>query len=94
MSPSSSDFGVSAATESTTTMLTAPERTSVSVISSACSPCIGLRDQQLVEVHAQLLGILRVERVFGIDEGADAALFLFLGHACSVSVVLPELSGP
>ena len=41
MSPSSSDFGVSAATESTTTMLTAPERTSVSTISSDCSPVSG-----------------------------------------------------
>jgi hypothetical protein len=34
-------LGVSAATESTTTMSTAPERTSVSVISSACSPVSG-----------------------------------------------------
>jgi hypothetical protein len=41
MSPSSSDFGVRAATESTTIMLTAPERTSVSTISSACSPVSG-----------------------------------------------------
>jgi len=41
MSPSSSDFGVSAATESTTTILTAPERTSVSTISSDCSPVSG-----------------------------------------------------
>ena len=41
MSPSSSDFGVSAATESTTIMLTALERTSVSTISSACSPVSG-----------------------------------------------------
>ena len=41
ISPSSSDFGVSAATESTTTTETAPERTSVSVISSACSPVSG-----------------------------------------------------
>ena len=41
ISPSSSAFGVSAATESTTTTETAPERTSVSVISSACSPVSG-----------------------------------------------------
>jgi hypothetical protein len=34
-------LGVSAATESTTTMSTAPERTSMSVISSACSPVSG-----------------------------------------------------
>ena len=41
ISPSSSALGVSAATESTTTTETAPERTSVSVISSACSPVSG-----------------------------------------------------
>ena len=36
--PSSSAFGVSAATESIATRSTAPERTSMSAISSACSP--------------------------------------------------------
>ena len=41
ISPSSSDRGVRAATESTTTTETAPDRTSVSVISSACSPASG-----------------------------------------------------
>ena len=38
MSPSISALGTSAATESTTTMSTALERTSMSAISSACSP--------------------------------------------------------
>jgi hypothetical protein len=41
---------------------------------------VGLADQQFIQVDAQLLGILRVKRVFGIDKGADAALFLFFGH--------------
>ena len=41
MSPSSSARGVSAATLSTTITEIAPERTSVSVISSACSPASG-----------------------------------------------------
>ena len=41
ISPSSSALGVSAATESTTMMSIAPERTSVSQISSACSPKSG-----------------------------------------------------
>ena len=41
ISPSISAFGVSAATESTTITSIAPERTSVSVISSACSPVSG-----------------------------------------------------
>ena len=41
ISPSSSLRGSSAATESTTTTSSAPERTSCSVISSACSPVSG-----------------------------------------------------
>ncbi len=41
ISPSISALGVSAATESMTTISTAPERTRVSVISSACSPVSG-----------------------------------------------------
>ena len=41
ISPSSSARGTSAATESTTSTSIAPERTSVSAISSACSPASG-----------------------------------------------------
>ena len=41
ISPSNSARGTSAATESTTSTSTAPERTSVSAISSACSPASG-----------------------------------------------------
>ena len=41
ISPSSSARGTSAATESTTSTSIAPERTSVSAISSACSPVSG-----------------------------------------------------
>ena len=41
ISPSISAFGVSAATESITTTSTEPERTSMSAISSACSPLSG-----------------------------------------------------
>ena len=41
ISPSISAFGVSAATESIATTASAPERTSSSQISSACSPVSG-----------------------------------------------------
>ena len=41
ISPSSSAFGTSAATESITMTSIAPERTRCSVISSACSPVSG-----------------------------------------------------
>jgi hypothetical protein len=40
---------------------------------------IGLRDDQLVDVDAQLLGIDRIERVFGVDESGGAAVLLRFG---------------
>ena len=42
---------------------------------------VRLRDQKLVDIDAQLAGIDRVQRVLGVDEGADAALLLRFGHA-------------
>ncbi len=41
---------------------------------------VGLRDQQLVHVDAELLGVLGIERVLGVDEGRGAARLLRLGH--------------
>src|SRR5262245_32768482 len=41
---------------------------------------IGLRDEQVVDVDAELLGVDGVERVFGVDVGRDAARLLRLGH--------------
>ena len=40
---------------------------------------IGLADQEVVDIHAELAGIDRVQRVLGIDEGAGAAALLRLG---------------
>ena len=40
---------------------------------------VGLGDQQLVDVDAELLGVLRVEGVLGVDEGGQAAGLLGLG---------------
>ena len=40
---------------------------------------VGLRNQEIVEIDAELAGIDRIERMFGVDEGADAALLLRLG---------------
>ena len=39
---------------------------------------VRLGDQQLVDVDAELLGVDRVERVLGVDEGGDAAQLLRL----------------
>ena len=41
---------------------------------------VGLGDQHLVDVDAELLGVARIERMFGVDIGGDAALLLDLGH--------------
>src|SRR5690606_35003020 len=41
---------------------------------------VGLRDQQVVDIDAELAGIDGIERVFGIDEGADAAIALRFGY--------------
>ena len=41
---------------------------------------VRLADQQIVHVHAELAGIGRVQRVFGVDERAGAAAFLRLGN--------------
>ena len=49
ISPSISARGINAATESMTITSTALERTSISQISSACSPGVGLGDHQLVQ---------------------------------------------
>ena len=39
---------------------------------------VGLRDQQLVDVHAQLSGVNRVEGVLGVDERGHAAGLLHI----------------
>ena len=40
---------------------------------------VGLRDQQVVHVHAQLARVDRVQGVLGVDEGRHAARLLRLG---------------
>ena len=44
-------------------------------------PGVGLGDQEVVDIDAELARIDRIERVLGIDEGADAAALLGLGDA-------------
>src|SRR5450759_3562992 len=40
---------------------------------------IWLRNQKILEIDPKLARVDRIERVLGVDEGADAALFLGLG---------------
>ena len=62
-----------------TTISTAPERTSMSVISSACSPVSGCETSRSLTVDTELFSVRGIERVLGIDEGGGAAQFLHLG---------------
>jgi hypothetical protein len=39
---------------------------------------VGLGNQQVLEIDAELAGVNGVERVLGVDEGADAAALLRL----------------
>src|SRR5690606_32905565 len=42
---------------------------------------IGLADQELVSLNAQSLRVGDIERMFGIDEGSNAALSLHVGYS-------------
>ena len=55
---------------------------------------VGLRDQQLLQVDAELLRVLDVERVLGVDEGAGAAELLHLGDDLQRERGLAADSGP
>ena len=79
ISPSSSARGTSAATESMTTTSTAFDAHQHLGDLERLLAAVGLRDQQVVDVDAELAGVLGVERVLGVDEGGDAAALLGLG---------------
>ena len=79
ISPSISAFGVSAATESIATTSSAPERIEQLGDLERLLARVGLRDEQVVDVDADPLRVLRIHRVLGVDEGADAAAALRLG---------------
>ena len=41
---------------------------------------IRLRNQQIADIDAELLGVLRIKCVFGVDEGGDTAELLHFGN--------------
>ena len=76
ISPSSSERGTSAATEIDHQHIDcAGTHQSVGDFQRLLAG-IGLGDQQVIDIHAELAGIGHVQRMFGVDEGADAALLL------------------
>ena len=79
ISPSSSALGTSAATESTTSTSIWPEAIRCAGDFERLLAVIRLRHQQIVDIHAQLAGVGRIERVLHVDERRHAALLLRLG---------------
>ena len=80
ISPSSSALGVSAATEFDHQHVHgAGAHQRVGDLQRLLA-VVGLRDQQVLDLDAELPGVDGIERVLGIDEGADAALLLRLGQ--------------
>ena len=79
ISPSSSCFVTSAATESRTMTSSAFERTKRLDNAQRFLAGTRLRDEQIIHVHAEAPGILRIERVLDVDEGGESAALLRLG---------------
>ena len=94
ISPSISARGVSAATESTTTISTEPERTSMSTISKACSPVSGCEINKSGTFTPNLAAYCGSNACSASINAATPPVFCICAMTESVSVVLPDDSGP
>src|SRR3989441_1711460 len=94
MSPSISALGTSAATESTTTTSTAPDRTRISVISSPCSPVSGWETSRLSMSTPSFLAYSTSSACSASMYAAAPPCRCELATTCRASVVLPLDSGP
>ena len=94
ISPSISARGVRAATESTTTMSTEPERTNMSTISKACSPVSGWEINKSGTLTPNLAAYCGSKACSASIKAAVPPIFCICAITDSVSVVLPDDSGP
>ena len=94
ISPSISARGVSAATESTTMISTEPERTSMSAISSACSPLSGCDINSSLTLMPIFCAYCGSSACSASMKAAVPPIFCISAMTCKVSVVLPDDSGP
>ncbi len=94
ISPSISALGTRAATESMTTMSIAPERISMSMISSACSPVSGWETSSASVSTPSFCAYSGSSACSASMNAAMPPPFCAFAMACSATVVLPELSGP
>ncbi|AJI66356.1 hypothetical protein CH68_2147 [Francisella tularensis subsp. holarctica] len=90
MSPSISAFGVSAATESITTISTPPERTNISAISKACSPVSGCDTIRLSTSTPKSFAYFGSSACSASTNAAVPPCFWHCAIAKSVNVVLPD----
>ena len=94
ISPSISARGTSAATESITRMSRAPERTSMSAISSACSPVSGCDTSSASVSTPSRWAYSGSSACSASMNAAIPPARWALATACSATVVLPDDSGP
>ncbi len=94
ISPSISALGISAATESITTTSTELERTSMSAISSACSPLSGCEISSSSTLTPSLAAYCGSSAFSASMKAAVPPSFCICAITDSVSVVLPDDSGP
>ncbi len=94
MSPSISAFGTSAATESMTITSIALVRTSVSAISSACSPVSGWEISRSSRLTPSLPAYTGSRACSASMIAAMPPIFWASAMMCIASVVLPDDSGP
>ena len=94
ISPSISARGISAATESMTTMFTALDRTNISQISSACSPVSGCETRISSKFTPKRLAHDGSSACSASMNAATPPSRCVLAMAVSANVVLPLDSGP
>ena len=80
ISPSISALGTSAATESMTIDVDRAGPHEDLADLERLLAGVGLGDEQILDVDAELLGVVDVERMLGIDVGGDAAGLLHVGR--------------
>ena len=94
ISPSISARGTSAATESMTIRSSAPERISMSAISSACSPVSGWETSRASVSTPRRCAYSGSSACSASMNATMPPAACALATACSATVVLPEDSGP
>ena len=94
ISPSISALGTNAATLSTTTTSTAPERTRVSAISKACSPVSGWDTSNSLTFTPKRAAYTGSRACSASIKAHVPPFFWASATMCRVMVVFPELSGP